>query len=267
MPADCAAVLPEPVWEQIWVKPGSEVWRVDTTAGGRYVKIAAGAEEAQLDDEAHRLEWAHGRLPVPTPEVLARAQGADDRSWLVTAALEGVPAHDPGWRVDRVEAMVEGVGAGLRRLHDTDPAACPFRIGVEDLLASATERVAAGGVDPTSMASPTYRRHDAESLLDHLRATRPVEPAADLVVAHGDAVLPNVLLRPSPSRQDGAVLTGLVDLGRLGVSDRYRDLALVARSLVLNVGPEPTWRPFDAYGLPHPDPLRMEWYALADDMW
>ena len=63
------------------------------------------------------------------------------------------------------------------------------------------------------------------------------------------------------------MVTGLVDLGRLGVSDRYRDLALVARSLVLNVGPEPAWRLFDAYGLPHPDPLRMEWYALADDMW
>jgi aminoglycoside phosphotransferase len=163
--------------------------------------------------------------------------------------------------------MVEGVGTGLRRLHDTDPATCPFRIGVDDLLASATERVAAGGVDPTSMASATYQRHDAESLLDHLRDTRPDEPEADLVVAHGDAVLPNLLLRPPSPRQAAATLTGMVDLGRLGVSDRYRDLALVARSLVLNVGPEPAWRLFDAYGLPHPDPLRMEWYALADDMW
>ena len=80
-------------------------------------------------------------------------------------------------------------------------------------------------------------------------------------------MLPNVLLRPPASRQDGTTVSGLVDLGRLGVSDRYRDLALVARSLVLSIGPEPAWRLFDAYGVPHPDPLRMEWYALADDMW
>jgi aminoglycoside phosphotransferase len=225
------------------------------------VKVAREGEAAALSAEAERLAWAHGRLPIPTPEVVERADDGEGRSWLVTIAIEGVPAHDPMWRSTALPAMVEALGDGLRRLHEADVASCPFHLGVDDLLASAERRVAAGGVDPTTMASPSYQRRTAWELLDHLRATQPEEPAADLVVAHGDAVLPNLLLGPD------VTVVGTVDLGRLGVSDRHRDLALVARSLNQNVGPELGWRLFDGYGLAYPDPLRMEWYALVDDMW
>jgi aminoglycoside 3'-phosphotransferase II len=261
VPRAVAAALVDAEWEQIWVKRGSEVWRVATADGMRFVKVGWAGERAPLADEVARLEWAHDRLPLATPEVLA-VDLDGDRAWVVTRAIEGIPAHDPRWRGHVLEAMVEGVGAGLRRLHDADPSSCPFALPTADLLASAERRVAAGGVDPEAMRSDTYRRMTAEGLLDHLRATRPEEPAADRVIAHGDAVLPNVILRPP----DGAPV-GVVDLGRLAVSDRYRDLGVLARSLAQNLGPELGWRLFDAYGLPHPDPLRLEWYALADDMW
>jgi aminoglycoside phosphotransferase len=280
VPAAIRAVLPEPAWQQVWVKRGTEVWRVETAAGVRFAKVASGGERAELRAEAERLEWAAAaHLPVPVPEVLASADDDGDalapageapapagdhdgRTWLVTGALDGVPASDPAWRQRGLEAMVEAVGDALRRLHDADPATCPFRLGVDELVASAVGRVAAGGVDPSTMAAESYRRRSADDLLAHLQATRPTEPEADRVVAHGDAVLPNVLLRPAD-----AGLAGWVDVGRLGVSDRHRDLALVARSLAMNAGPELVWRLFDAYGMPHPDPLRLEWYALVDDMW
>jgi aminoglycoside phosphotransferase len=180
----------------------------------------------------------------------------------VTVALDGIPSHDLRWRNAAVlPAVVEALGGGLRRLHEADVTSCPFRLGVDDLVASAERRVARGGVDPATMGSPSYQRKTAEELLDHLCATRPDEPAADLVVAHGDAVMPNLLLGPD------VTVVGLVDLGRLAVSDRHRDLALIVRSLNLNMSPELGWRLFDGYGMPYPDPLRMEWYALVDDMW
>jgi kanamycin kinase/aminoglycoside 3'-phosphotransferase-2 len=261
VPTVISGALPDPAWEQVWVKPGSEVWRVGSAVGDRYVKVAWDGEAAGLAAEAERLAWAYGRLPIATPEVVARADDDEGRSWLVTTALEGIPSHDPVWRTTALPAMVEALGDGLRRLHEADPTTCPFRLGVDELLASAERRVAAGGVDPTTMASPSYQRRSAEELLDHLRVTRPDEPAADLVVAHGDAVMPNLLIGPE------LTVVGMVDLGRLGVSDRHRDLALAVRALSLNVGPELGWRLFDGYGLAYPDPLRMEWYALADDMW
>ncbi|MFJ8959684.1 phosphotransferase [Lentzea sp. NPDC102401] len=60
-----------------------------------------------------------------------------------------------------------------------------------------------------------------EELLHRLVATAP--SAEDLVVAHGDFCPPNVVLRP-----DGS--TVLIDVARLGVSDRHRDIALAHRA-------------------------------------
>ena len=112
----------------------------------------------------------------------------------------------------------------------------------------------------------TYARSSPERLLDHLVATVPPEPAAeDLVVTHGDPTQPNLLV--DLGHAGGPAVVAMVDLGRLGVGDRYRDLAITVRSLLMNLGPEVVPPFLDAYGLPHPDLARLEWYALVDDMW
>lgn len=50
------------------------------------------------------------------------------------------------------------------------------------------------------------------------------------MVCHGDYCLPNVLL-------DGGRVVGYLDLGEVGVSDRWRDLAVGTWSVTWNVGP------------------------------
>jgi aminoglycoside 3'-phosphotransferase-2 len=89
-----------------------------------------------------------------------------------------------------------------------------------------------------------------------LFSTRPAHE--DLVVAHGDACLPNFLAR------DGQ-LTGLIDCGRLGVADRYQDLALAARSISRNYGRAFIPAFFSAYGVDQPDEQKLAWYALLDE--
>ncbi|MEJ7583504.1 MAG: aminoglycoside 3'-phosphotransferase [Acidimicrobiales bacterium] len=246
-------------WTQVWVKAGTEVWRVETGVMNHYVKIGPPADIAA---EAEAMAWLTPRSPVAVPDVQAHAPDHAGRGWLVTAGLAGVPAHSPELRMGSVEGLVEALGRGLRRFHDgLDPNSCPVDRRVAVLVPSARRRLARGGIDPATM-SPTYRRRTPEQLLDLLENTRPEDPAADVVVAPGAPCLPNLLCDPAT-----ATLIGLVDLGRVGVSDRYRDLAIASRTLVENLGPEVVWRFFAAYGLADPDPARLEWYVLVDDLW
>ncbi|WP_067935221.1 aminoglycoside 3'-phosphotransferase [Alicyclobacillus kakegawensis] len=79
----------------------------------------------------------------------------------------------------------------------------------------------------------------------------------DLVVCHGDYSLPNVLI------SDGAI-RGFIDLGQLGVGDRYWDLATVRRSLRYNRLPETCFSVFsEAYRLSAVDEEKLEFYERA----
>ncbi|NYF16753.1 kanamycin kinase [Microbacterium sp. AK009] len=212
------------------------VWRNDlggltfraTGAGGiRYVKWGPRNAETTVEGEAERLAWAAAFAPVP--RVITHG-GNDDEEWLVTEALPGESAVAPRWSA-APETAVTAIGVGLRSLHDLLPVAdCPFSWRVADRLAGAERR----GI----------------RVPDHLR-----EPPAevDLVVCHGDACSPNTVLT------DGGGVSGHVDLGALGVADRWADIAVAALSLEWNYGPGWTETLLAAYGVA-PDAERMTYY-------
>jgi kanamycin kinase len=74
-----------------------------------------------------------------------------------------------------------------------------------------------------------------------------------LVVCHGDACAPNTLIG------DDGRFHGHVDLGDLGVANRWADLAVATLSLSWNYSG--SWEDvlFDAYGA-DPDPARIDRY-------
>lgn len=272
-PADPAAVLPAvpealadllagAAVAQVWVKRESEVWTVDRGDGVAYLKIMD--DLGPFADELARLRWCEDHSPIATPRLLGDALDDQGRGWFVASEVEGTPAHDAELAERDPHGVVRAVADGLRRLHDdTDPATCPFLLSVDDLIASAEARVASGGVDPSTMRDPAIQQQTASQLLDHLVASRPGEPAEDQVVTHGDACQPNLLLAPAPSGRLG--LTGLVDLGRLAVTDRYRDLAIAQRSIEMNLGVGAAAAFVEATGAHDPD--RLAWWTLVDDLW
>ncbi|WP_327043503.1 aminoglycoside 3'-phosphotransferase [Microbispora sp. NBC_01189] len=196
-------------------------------ADTRYVKwAAAGTPGIDLAGEAERLAWA--RQWITVPRVLAYGSDADG-AWLATAALPGRSAVDPRWTADPATAAA-AIGRGLRLLHDALPVArCPYDWGVDLRLRRAGVR----------LAHP---------------------PAPDrLVVCHGDACAPNTLLH------DDGTFAGHVDLGSLGVADRWADLAVAAWSTEWNYGPGHDGEVYDAYGVA-PDPERIAYYRLLWDL-
>ncbi|UQX89568.1 aminoglycoside 3'-phosphotransferase [Jatrophihabitans telluris] len=193
----------------VWVNElGGTTWQLtsaDADGRHRFVKWAPSISGLRLEAELARLDWAFGYVAVPA--VIAFG-GDEDGDWLLTEGLGGDNAASARWQADPLVAAT-AVGAGLRHLHDALPVGtCPFTWSI-------AERIAAH-----------QRQGDAVSVTE-----QDAPPVVDPVVCHGDACLPNTVLRP-----DGG-LAGHVDLGRLGVADRWADLAVATWSTEWTFGP------------------------------
>jgi aminoglycoside phosphotransferase len=237
------------VWEN---ELGGITFEVGAGTDRCFVKWAPAASGIDLSAEAARLSWAVAFTPVP--QLLS--QGADDTgSWIVTAALPGQFAVADRWRADPATA-VTAIGEGLRAMHEAAAsAACPFSWMAADRLADTRLRAAEGRIDPA-------RWHPVHQPLGNDRALEllaDVPPTDRLVICHGDSCAPNTLLT------DDGRWSGHVDLGELGVGDRWADLAVGTWSTEWNYGPGWDKHLLAAYGVP-PDPDRTRYYRLRWDL-
>lgn len=191
-------------------------------AGDRFVKWTPVGNGIDLAAEAVRLRWAVDYTPVP--RVLDSGED-DEGTWLVTSPLRGRNAIARRWLANPA-AAVAAIGAGLRAFHDALPvAACPFPWSAEDRIVSVERRL--GAAEAASVTAPP--------------------PIGRLVACHGDTCPPNTILT------DDGQLSGHVDLGQLGIADRWADLAVATWSATWNYGPGWEDALLDAYGIA-PDP-------------
>jgi len=211
-------VLPDALREVVGAAGAVPVWRNQLggltfrVGGDRFLKWSPdGVGLPSLADEAARLAWAGAWTPVP--RVVGHGV-ADGGEWLMTTALPGESAVSPRW-VRQPERAARAIGAGLRAMHDALPVdACPFTWSVAD-------RLRAKGIDAF-----------------------PAPPPIDLlVVCHGDPCAPNTLIG------DSGEWTGHVDLGTLGVADRWADIAVATDNLAWNYGEGYDDALLDAYGI------------------
>lgn len=202
-----------------------------------------------LEGEAERLRWLQGRAPVPGLVDFVTDQTHDH---LLMEALAG---EDAATAKLSPEALVALLAEALRELHAVDITTCPFRHAADDLISRASALRAAGQVDEGNLDPKNLGRPLSEIFVEML-ALRPA--SEDRVFTHGDFCLPNVIIHHGR-------LSGLIDLGSAGIGDRYRDLALIGRSLDRNHGPGWTDVFLARYGLAAPDPGKLRYYRLIDE--
>jgi kanamycin kinase len=249
VPAAVTAVAdgahPVPVWRN---QLGGLTWQLGEGAQRRFVKWAPAGSGLSLAREAERLRWATRFTPVP---VVLGHGGDDEGEWLLTAGLPGSSAVDPRWLADPRSA-VQAIGAGLRALHGALPVpGCPFDWSVGARIAE---------VRPELLRPRQWSpEHAGLTVADVLARLADVPDVDRLVVCHGDACAPNTLVGG-----DGA-WSGHVDLGSLGVADRWADLAVATWSTGWNYGPGWEGPLLDAYGV-DPDRERMAYYRLLWDV-
>jgi aminoglycoside phosphotransferase len=228
-------------------------WRFVSPDGEtRYLKVSTLGQELSLAAERDRMRWAAAHLPVPS---VVDYGIAGEHEWLLTTALAGVDATDASLRADP-PSLVPLLAAGLRRFHSIPFSACPFDSRIDTLLRTARQRVAAGLVDANHDFHAEHGVKTAAAALKRLEQLRPERE--DLVVCHGDYCLPNVLIHNSE-------VGGYVDLGNLGIADRWWDLAIATWSITWNLGPG--WEDLflESYGIER-DPKQIAFYRLLYDL-
>jgi kanamycin kinase len=241
-------------WEVAWqYGPPALTYRLSHDSEGvRFLKLAPALWYPRLEDEANRMRWAVDYLPVP----IVTQQGSDGQiSWLVTRAFPGRDGTHSHWATDP-ERLVRILAKALRAFHEAPVRACPFDFRLEPALAHARRRLEEGRIQPDQDFHPEFDHLSAEEAIALLERTRP--SSERLVVCHGDYCLPNVLI-------GAGAASGFVDLGELGVADRWWDLAVATWSVTWNLGPGLEDLFLQEYGVDW-DRDRVDFYRLLYDV-
>lgn len=197
--------------------------------------------EAEVLAERVALGAVRGRLPVPTPELLAEGE-LEGWPYLLITRLAGEAPGSSGRRLDRMErrAVADTIGRVLRALHGLPPAAFAGLPRHEAAFESARRRLAPQAQRAWGLAPAIVE--GLEELLDGL----PPLVTGPAVPIHADLHHGNLLVEPGAS---GIEVRGVIDFGDAALGPPELDLSVPA--LFLGRGdPEPLDALFAAYGRP-----------------
>lgn len=238
-------------WTPITIgRSGASVWKIAMGESGMFLKAEPNAELAEMPGEVLRLDYL-ADMGFPAPRIVDHVE-ADDFHWLLMTAVRG---EDLTHATDKPEELVQVMADGLKRLHALDPAHCQFDHRLDRRLADAEANLRAGRVDEDDFDT-AHEGWTGEQVFDWLVENKP--RTGELVVTHGDASLPNLLAL-------NGRFSGIVDCSRLGVADRWQDLALACSSLEYNGGKALVADFLAAYGAEF-DEERYAYYTALDEM-
>ena len=101
----------------------------------------------------------------------------------------------------------------------------------------------------------TPEMNPIEQVWKEMHKLLPFSP--DSVVTHGDFSLDNLIF-------DEGKLIGCIDVGRVGIADRYQDLAILWNCLG-EFSPSLQKRLFQKYGIDNPDMNKLQFHLMLDE--
>jgi len=208
------------------------------------------------------LQWLEGKAPVPK---VAAHEVQNGQDWLLMTRIRGEELCKPGV-MSNPTLLLDCMAEALHTLWSIPVTDCPFERTVADNLSHAEAAIRNGrfvssGCEPETFGPDGF--DNPQALLEWLRSHLPPQ---DRAVTHGDFCLPNLFT-------DGKRFTGFIDVGNVGVGDRWMDLALGWRSLKHNSDGHygkiyPNIHPDDLFlaaGVPK-DEEKLRYYILLDEL-
>jgi aminoglycoside phosphotransferase len=235
--------------------PG-RLWQV----GDHLVRLAdqgsPDQQRATIEAERQRSQWLAARAAN-----VARVVVAVD-NWIVSTVPDGAPGHQPELHTEP-DRLPVALGLTLRRLHELDPASCPFTRPWSQVVGQLSEAIEAGRLDPARLPPP-YDRYAPDRLIELVHLGRPA--TEDLVVTHGSPGLSNLFITstdPDDTVDPAQGPIGVGGLHRLGVADRHGDLAIIHNQLNVAYGPEAVIGFYQGYGRT-PDLVALDHHLMID---
>ncbi|WP_332697075.1 APH(3') family aminoglycoside O-phosphotransferase [Halalkalibacter lacteus] len=252
VPQSLARLINGYSWKQITIgHSDAKTFLLKGPVYNQYLKIQPNTSIENLNHEKEKLEWLQGKLSVP--EVLYYDKDETNEYLLITE-IKGINASDKSYEA-RLSFLMELLASGLKTVHSLNIENCPFNQKLDIKIKEARKRVENGLVDEGNF-DEVRKGFKPKELFDELISKKSI--IEDLVFTHGDYCLPNIII-------DEGKVSGFIDWGRAGVSDRYQDLALAIRSISYNFGREHIPIFLKEYGVKELDESKIFYYQLMDE--
>jgi len=176
------------------------------------------SKDGELYNENISIKWLSDKVPVPN---IIEWDSDQKNDYLLTSKINGLMLCDD-YYLANPKLAVSVLSKGLKLLHSIDINNCEIKNNLDSKLLLAKANIQKKLVDIDNWEEETKNQFSSpDLLLEYLYDTKPKE---DLVFTHGDYCLPNIFGL-------GDEITGFIDLGRAGISDKWQDIALCIRSL------------------------------------
>lgn len=233
----------------------SYVYRIRDVSeiGDCYLKVAPNKPSSSLVPERDKLKWLSDKIPVPKIHYFNIENGYE---YLLMSQVEGKDLSSRKLKRD-YKHIINLLVEGLKLIHSIDITNCPFNEEIDKKLKDARIRIEKGLVREEGFES-RYRSRTLKEIYEYLIANKPEEE--DLVYVHGDYCFPNIVLKDRE-------ISGFIDVGRSGITDKYQDLAICARSIKHNFKNNRLVEEFfDKYGINDVDYKKLKYYLLLDEL-
>ena len=149
------------------------------------------------------------------------------KSYLIMTRIKGKMACDEIY-MNNGDILIKALVDGLKFLWNFNITNCPFIQTVDDKIKQIEIKINKGLININNINLDFFFEEKFENVKELFNWLINHRTKEEFVLSHGDYCLPNIFI-------ENNIFSGFVDIGKLGIADKWLDLAICYRSLKYNI--------------------------------